>query len=144
LSQPVSRCQQVCAVCRTQTLLLLSFYSTAVDRKQGVTWKPNRLSCIYSARMSNIRTICEKMSTRCPASFNLSSSLSSRINLPLLFTNSCIPQNTSEYCIRHKPFVTSSLSSLTHSIVSQQWHLAAFFHRSVSGVYLLSFPSIPG
>ena len=47
------------------------------------TWKRNRRSWRYSANMSSIRTICEKIRTRWPVSFNLHSSLSSRNSFPL-------------------------------------------------------------
>ena len=48
-----------------------------------LTWKRNRRSWRYSANMSSIRTICEKIRTRWPVSFNLHSSLSSRNSFPL-------------------------------------------------------------
>jgi len=46
-------------------------------------WKLKCLSCKYSARMSNIMTIWEKMSTRWPPSFKRHSNLSNKNNFPL-------------------------------------------------------------
>jgi len=51
------------------------------------TWNGKCRSWRYSARMSSMRTIWEKMRTRCPLSRSRSSSLSSSISLPLLFTS---------------------------------------------------------
>ena len=47
------------------------------------TWNRKRRCCRYSARMSSIRTICEKIRTLWPVSFNLHNSLSSKNSLPL-------------------------------------------------------------
>ena len=47
------------------------------------TWNWKRLYFMYSARMSNILTICENISTLCPVACNLTSSLSKRYSLPL-------------------------------------------------------------
>ena len=46
-------------------------------------WKLKCLSCRYSARISNIMTIWEKMSTRWPPSFKRHSNLSNKNNFPL-------------------------------------------------------------
>ena len=61
----------------------------AVNWPERHTWKGKCRYWRYSARRSNRRTIWEKMSTRCPASFSRISNLSRRINLPLAFTNAC-------------------------------------------------------
>ena len=55
----------------------------AYKRPISHTWKRNRRSWRYSANMSSMRTICEKIRTRWPVSFNLHSSLSSRNSFPL-------------------------------------------------------------
>lgn len=65
------------------------WYRSRSIRKQRarVTWNWKCLSWRYSARMSSMRTIWQKIRTRCPLSRSLNSNLSSRISLPLLFTN---------------------------------------------------------
>lgn len=45
-------------------------------------WNGKCRSCKYSARMSSIRTICEKINTRCPVSRKRISSLSNSTSLP--------------------------------------------------------------
>ena len=54
-----------------------------------MTWKRNWRLFRYSAKMSSIRTIWEKMRTRWPRSLRRSSSLSSSSNFPLLRMRCC-------------------------------------------------------
>lgn len=73
----------------TNTAVTSKWPAVSEWASRAITWNKNCRYFRYSARMSSIRTIWEKMSTRCPRSFSRTSSLSRRISFPLLRIRCC-------------------------------------------------------
>lgn len=69
-----------------------------LQQKCYQTWKRNLLRCKYSAKISNMRTICEKIKTRWPVSFRRTSSLSSKKSFPLPRIRSWEKRKNIGYC----------------------------------------------
>jgi len=66
--------------------LISILYVKFIYRKNVRTWKEYRFNCKYSAKISNIRTIWENISTRCPVCLRRVNNLSKRITFPLPFS----------------------------------------------------------
>lgn len=106
-------------------------------------WKLKCRSCKYSARTSNIITICENMSTRWPPSFKRHSSLSNKNSFPLpwmsVYSKNVLVCNTLILMITWRwPIVSDDSTGL----IKEAW-LQHFFNSITMFTKLVVLPFSP-